>query len=696
MSSNLIVIDSLQGIKDLISYLADKEYIAFDTETTGVLSTSEIIGMSFCAEDDKAFYVILHKYTLADGLVSILGKDALILDLVNSLKGKSLVMHNGVFDCSIVESYFKISLIDDLHTDTMVLAHLLNENRRIGLKELGKEYFGQDADKEAAAMKASVIANGGKLTKNCYEMYKADSQLMALYGAKDALLTYRLFGVLVGELYDQGLEDFFYIDESMPLLRTATYQLNTTGLKVDQQALTTLKKTLEAECLEARDFIYAEIRSKISAKYPGKSKKDTFNISSNQQLAWLLFGIYELEFSKLTSGGKIVAKHLGVKHYSKTEKRNFIFACHQAYGAVLQPAAIVNGKKKNATAIKEPWAYIQVDKKTLAKIAPKLKWVERLLEYTRKKKLLTTYVKGIEDKIQYGIIRPSFLQTGTTSGRYSSRSPNWQNLPRDDKRIKECIVSRPGKVFVGADYSQLEPRVFSYLSQDTNLMAAFNGSDDFYSIIGAKVYNKTDCTLKKEGSPDAFGVKYKKLRDLAKVIALASVYGATAHQLMQTTGKSIEDTQSDIDAYFEEFQGVANFMIESHKFAKKNGRVVNLFGRPRRIPDAAKIERLYGNITHSELPYEARSLLNLSTNHRVQSTAASIVNRATIKFYNDCKEVGISVSIVAQIHDELIVECNEEDAENISVLLQNAMETATILPGVPLEAIPRITRNFSK
>jgi len=696
LSSNLIVIDSLQGIKDLISYLADKEYIAFDTETTGVLSTSEIIGMSFCAEDDKAFYVILHKYTLADGLVSILGKDALILDLVNSLKGKSLVMHNGVFDCSIVESYFKISLIDDLHTDTMVLAHLLNENRRIGLKELGKEYFGQDADKEAAAMKASVIANGGKLTKNCYEMYKADSQLMALYGAKDALLTYRLFGVLVGELYDQGLEDFFYIDESMPLLRTATYQLNTTGLKVDQQALTTLKKTLEAECLEARDFIYAEIRSKISAKYPGKSKKDTFNISSNQQLAWLLFGIYELEFSKLTSGGKIVAKHLGVKHYSKTEKRNFIFACHQAYGAVLQPAAIVNGKKKNATAIKEPWAYIQVDKKTLAKIAPKLKWVERLLEYTRKKKLLTTYVKGIEDKIQYGIIRPSFLQTGTTSGRYSSRSPNWQNLPRDDKRIKECIVSRPGKVFVGADYSQLEPRVFSYLSQDTNLMAAFNGSDDFYSIIGAKVYNKTDCTLKKEGSPDAFGVKYKKLRDLAKVIALASVYGATAHQLMQTTGKSIEDTQSDIDAYFEEFQGVANFMIESHKFAKKNGRVVNLFGRPRRIPDAAKIERLYGNITHSELPYEARSLLNLSTNHRVQSTAASIVNRATIKFYNDCKEVGISVSIVAQIHDELIVECNEEDAENISVLLQNAMETATILPGVPLEAIPRITRNFSK
>lgn len=166
--------------------------------------------------------------------------------------------------------------------------------------------------------------------------------------------------------------------------------------------------------------------------------------------------------------------------------------------------------------------------------------LERLLEYQRKIKILNTYVEGIQERTRYGIIRPSFLRHGTTSGRYLSRNPNFQNLPRDDKRIKGCITARPGRTFVGADYSQLEPRVFAYFSKDERLLQAFRGTDDFYSVIGMEVYGKTDCTPQKEDSPDAFGIKYKRLRDLSKVIALASTYGATASKLASTTGKSVE------------------------------------------------------------------------------------------------------------------------------------------------------------
>jgi DNA polymerase-1 len=130
--------------------------------------------------------------------------------------------------------------------------------------------------------------------------------------------------------------------------------------------------------------------------------------------------------------------------------------------------------------------------------------------------------------------------------------------------------------------------------------------------------------------------------------------------------------------------------------AKKTGQVTNLFGRPRRMPEAKNIPRIYGDLDHAELPYECRNVLNLAVNHRIQSTGASIVNRAAIKFHELCKEAQIEAKLVLQVHDSLIAECNEVDADNVLILLQNAMEETTILPGVRLEAIPKIGKNLAE
>lgn len=694
----LIVVDSVSAIKEIGVYLADKDLIAYDCETTGLTQKDEIIGVSLCAEENIAYYIILAKWNKdLNRLDYVYGARDATAQLLQDLTKKNLIMHNGVFDCMMAESYFKINLIDSLHTDTMVLAHLLDENRRIGLKELSNTMFGEDSAAEQKEMKQSVLDNGGKLTVACYEMFKADPYLMGKYGAKDAWLTYKLFLALVPDLYEQGLDQFFYEDELMPLLRGPTYELNTIGLQVDLAKLQTLKKTLEAECLEAKEFIYREIDNSIKEKYPGTNPKNKFNIGAPVQLSWLLFGKMGLEFGTLTKSGKEICKALGLRlPYSPVAKRQFIHSCEQSIGKVYQPEVKTMQGIKRAKKFREPWAYIMSDKKTLAKFASKYKWIATLLEYQRKMKLLNTYVEGIESRLQYGIIRPSFLQHGTTSGRYASRNPNFQNLPRDDKRIKSCIIARPGMAFVGADYSQLEPRVFAYFSKDQRLLEAFNGTDDFYSVIGMEVYGKDDCTPQKEGSPDAFGVKYKKLRDLSKVIALASTYGATAHQLAPTTGKNIEDTQKDMDSYFERFPGVKQMMLHAHELAKESGQVHNLFGRPRRMPEAMKFNKIYGNIPHKDLPYEARNVLNLAVNHRIQSTSASIVNRAAIQFHKDCKQAGIKARLVLQVHDSLIVECKKEDADNILILLQNSMENTVQLEGIRLEAIPRVGYNLAE
>lgn len=682
MTPKLIIINTDKEIIDLLDYIEKFEFIAFDTETTGLTSRDEVIGVSICAEENKAFYVIIKEWCPKRNELFFTKTKKNISELIKKLKNKKLIMHNGVFDCSMIEVSFRESLINSLHTDTMVLAHIINENRKVGLKELASNIFGEDSKQEQKEMKESVIKNGGKLTKNCYEMYKADSVLLAKYGAKDALLTYRLFLELVPQLYEQNLYQFFYEEESMPLLKGPTYELNTTGLNIDLNKLNILKQTLIAECLATKDFIYREIEPYIKEKYPGNNKKNMFNIRSNQQLSWLLFEKLNLQFVALTKNGKEVCRKLNIEKlpYSYSAKRDFIETCKNSS----------NPKYSN------PWKFIACDKKVLQEFAQKYKWIDKLLEYQRKMKLLSTYVNGIEEKRYYGTVQPSFLQHGTTSGRYSSREPNFQNLPRDDKRVKECIISRPGKVFVGADYSQLEPRVFAFYSKDKRLLESFKSKDDFYSVIGMEVFDKYDCLPLKDGNDEAFGIKYKKLRDISKVIALSSTYGSTAHKLSSTIQKSVEETEEVINNYFQRFPGVKEYMLKTHEEVKEKGYVESRFGRIRRIPDAKMIKKIYGNKKHEDLPYNIRNLLNLAVNHKIQSTAASIVNRAAIKFNEYCKLSHIEAKLVLQVHDSLVAECKEEDADKISVLLRDAMENTIKLESIELEAIPKIGKNLSE
>lgn len=689
----LIVIKTQEGINELTEYLKGFEYVAYDSETTGLARNATVVGFSICCEPDRAYYIPLHYFS--GGLLQpTLIDPTNAKRVVTSLLHKQVICHNAIFDCIMAQAYFGVPLINALHTDTMVLAHLLDENRRIALKELAKDMYGQNAADEQAEMKASVIANGGQVTKDNYEMYKADVDILGKYGAKDAWITYNLFLDLVPQLEEEGLYDFFYNEESMPLLKTATFELNDTGLNVDVQALKTLQKTLEAEIAADRAFINEAIAPLIKDKYPGDKKKNTFNIDSSSQMAWLMFGVMGLEFGSLTKEGKTVAKHLLNRlPYTPGPKRAFITECEARKDEVYQPEATVNGKRVRAKKIRDPWVYTECGKEVIEKYAPHHLWIARLKDYKKRIKLLSTYVEGLQERITYGVLHPQFKQTGTTSGRYSSSNPNFQNLPRDDKRIKDCIIARPGKTFVGADYAQLEPRVFAFQSQDQRLMETFASGKDFYSVIGMGVYGKFDCEPYKDGTPDAFGIKYKQLRDLSKILALAPTYGATSFQLAKTTRKAPTETQEDIDAYFEQFPLVKKLMTDSHAMAKRDGYVTNLFGRKRRIPQAKYIPK---GMSHEELPYEARTLLNLAVNHRVQSTAASIVNRAAIRFLSLCKDAYIPVKLVLQVHDSLVAECKEEDAENVALLLQEAMENTTILPGVKLEAIPAIGKSLGK
>lgn len=768
---NLILIKTKEQLEQLISTVdaldRDEVFPAFDTETTGVEKDSEIVGYSLAWSADTAYYIVLAEWQLKEaridcatcsgtGGIDVEGAQVECQDCAGSGKawGKTgelvrnkdliegteyllallttfrLVMHNSPFDCERVQWQFQIDLMPSVHTDTMELAHVLDENNSCGLKDIGYREFGESSTQEQKLMKESVIERGGIWSDargGTKEMFKAHPDLLGRYGAKDTILTWKVFFLYVERLIDEQLDSFFYDHESMPLMRGPTYELNTTGLRVDLDKLKQLERDLTEECGRLKVEIVDATRKYVMDRFPGTKKTNTFNIGSSAQLGWLLFIKLGNEFKILTDGGRSIAKELcGRIPYNASAKRQFIAAIQERKSSAERRLAELEAKlkaelealpKKGSKEQKDalratykprialtkkeitrytPEKYIKCDKDTLTSLAKKYEWVAKLLRYRAAGKLLSTYVLGIQARQRYGTIYPSFLQAGTTSGRYSSKNPNFQNLPRDDKRVKACIISRPGKVFVGADYSQLEPRVFASVSQDEALMGCFAKGEDFYSVVGIPVWKKYECSTykKEENSLDKL---FPHVRQNAKTLALATPYGTTANQqaskIRDEEGNtvSVQEAQGYIDAYFQAYPKVKKMMLDSHEIAMRDGVVYNLYGRPRRIPDAKRIRKIYGaKAHHGNLPYEARTLLNLAMNHRVQSSGASIVNRAAIAFHARMQELQLDAKIVLQVHDEIVVECRKEDAEVVKAELKYAMEKTTELPGVELVAEPKV------
>lgn len=700
MQPKLNILRTNDEIEQLRQYLIDKEYVAFDSETTGLSKDSTVIGFSVCADPDEAFYIILAEWNVESQQLCFNTQISEVShNLLNTLKQKKIIGHNINFDVWMILNNFKVDFRPSVFHDTLLSGHLLNENLACGLKERGIALYGEDVANEQREMKASVTKNGGMLTKTQYELYKADADLIAKYGCMDAILTLKLFYNDVPQLIEQNLDKFFYDDETMPLLKSATWDLNYTGMKIDQPYLAKLKAELQAEIAEAETYVNAEVKAAVSEKYPGTSKSNTFNINACQQLSWLLFIKLNNVFNSLTKGGRELCRALDMKvPYSNVAKREWVKNIYELKDRVYMEAKYNPKTRKMSRPKKvgDPWKYVACGKESLCLMSKKYKWVERLLKYKQNEKLLKTYVLGIQNKLKYGVVFPQFLQHGTTSGRYSSKSPNFQNLPRTDKRIKKCVIPRPGMVFVGADQSQLEPRCFASTSQDPTLMACFAKGEDFYSVVGAPIWGKTDCTFFKEDE-NGFAKKYPDLRDIAKQFALASPYGTTGFQQSLKLGLPAQECDEIIRNYFNAYPKVEQMMLDSHEQVKRDGVVYNLFGRPRRMPEGKTITKIYGKTPHNELPYRIRNILNLSMNHRVQSTAASIMNRIAIRLCSEIKNKGwTDVHLVIQVHDSLVLEGPKELSQEMVVLLQDCMENTVQLPGVKLEAQPKIGYNLSE
>ena len=234
-----VTVNSLETLKQLIEHINENDLIAFDTETDSLNPRrGKIIGFSVSGEIGKGFYMptmIFKEQELRE--IEIAGRKAhdAAKRVIEMLEGKKLIMHNASFDIRFTKNFYKIDLLPSLHADTGLLVHTVKEEgafgfgNPFGLKSIAKmiqSEIGLDVESEAneeqLALKESIKLNGGSASKDNFEIYKADLEILSKYAAADTDLTLRIYHHFLAILKEEGLEEFFFVDEVMPLYREVT------------------------------------------------------------------------------------------------------------------------------------------------------------------------------------------------------------------------------------------------------------------------------------------------------------------------------------------------------------------------------------------------------------------------------------------------------------------------------------------
>ncbi len=324
-------------------------------------------------------------------------------------------------------------------------------------------------------------------------------------------------------------------------------------------------------------------------------------------------------------------------------------------------------EKKKLPIIKKTKSGYSTDVDVLEKLKKEDPISEQILEYRQLQKLNSTYVEGLKPYINpiTNRIHSFFHQTITATGRISSTEPNLQNIPTRfelGKQVRKIFEPEEGKIYIDADYSQIELRVLAHMSQDKHMMQAFRNNEDIHRQAASKVFKTPIDEVTKEQ------------RSSAKAVNFGIVYGISDFGLGEQLGISRKMAKQYIEEYLEEYAGIKKYMDEVTEIAKNKGYVETLFHRRRYIPELKSKN------------YNVRQFgMRAAMNTPIQGTAADIMKIAMINVYNRLTKEKLDAKIVLQVHDEMMIEAAIEEAEKVKEILKYEMENAVKL-SVPLIA----------
>jgi DNA polymerase I-like protein with 3'-5' exonuclease and polymerase domains len=764
-------VDSKELVDLLIQHINEKEILAYDTETTSLNPRKgKIIGFSVSGEEGMGFYMPTMAWnneteSLEECQIEGISCHKIARKLIPMLIGKKLVMHNASFDCRYTSCFYGVDLLPSLWVDTALLVHTVKEEgafgygNPFGLKSIAimiQDKIGlniqEAANQEQLNLKASIKENGGAVTKDNFEIYKADINLLSEYAAADTDLTLRICNYFLQVLKEEGLEEFFFNDEVMPLYREVTVPMEIEGIALDIPLIETTREAIIADQDKYRQAVLVELMKlqKVKEWIIDVALKE-FPPSHKGKWACTLVDLYGLPMPKTARGYSL--KQANVLMLDEHPVREYLLSgdlTHLKEEVVVRVSMKlwkefndgefinIQSKKqlgeiafnylKEKPLSKTAKGQSQFDDDMIQALSDKYEWCKNLRIYNKLLKIKSTYIDRFYESAEDGRFFPYFKQNGTVSGRYGS---DLQQLPKPkedgeadpiivkyNNEIRAFFTTDPGYLLVDNDFESLEPHIFASISNDEAMQEIFNQGHDFYSTVAIRTERLDE---QRDKYPDGVSADkrapnfLKKLdspkRNQAKGYSLGVAYGMSPYALAMSLGVTQDEGKRLHAGYMQGFPGVAQWIDNSRALFKKNGYIKNEVGRIRHLQRGKAVYDAFGerimdwkfrnDLTKQVGGEEVKRLygdyknaLNNCLNFQIQSLAASVVNRAALAINRELKRRGWEGRVIAQIHDQLIIKVREELVHEAAEVIKHIMETTTKLPGVTLKAPPEIAKNF--
>ena len=757
-----------ETLKLMFQHIQESEVIAVDTETSGLNPRkNKIVGWSISGDEGIGFYIPTLVWNFDKGELEVqtidgTSTETISKNLLKALKGKKLVFHNASFDVQFIKNYFGIDLLPDVWVDTGLLVHTVYEEgafgfgNPFGLKSIAimnQEALGlnveEAANQEQIELKESIKANGGSITKESFEIYKADLDILSKYASADTDLTLRICNLYLDKLRQEGLEDFFFEEEVMPIYREVTVPMEAYGVDLDVELIDKIHSEIVEDQKKNKDIVMKSLLELSEVKaWVVDTASEAYPVSHKGNFAQRLVQRYSLPLPKSEKTGKYSLTTKNIEALEDSDVKQFLLTGDKSFLDEIEAARIsmslwkesndgdyINiqskkhlgeivfkymGIKPKVSGANTKSGRAKFDMSMVEELSKEFPWAENLRVYNKLLKIKSTYVDRFRDRQEDGRYYFYFKQNGTVSGRYGSDA---QQLPKPLEEgedapvimkyvniVRAFLTAGKGRKVIDADYESLEPHCFASVSGDEKLQEIFNNGWDFYSYVAIQTENLEGVSADKKA--DNYLKKLDPVkRNKAKAYSLGVAYGMEAYALKMTLGVDQKTAEELIKGYLEGFPGLAKWRENSRRQVKDHGFIKNYVGRVRHLPRVKKIyekfgERMmdwrfrkelepqFGRDQVIKVYRDYRNGLNNCLNFQLQSLAAAVVNRAALQINRKAKELGIDAKVQAQVHDQLLINVAEKDAEKFAPYVQEIMETTTNLPGVTLKAPPEISDNW--
>ena len=757
-----------ETLKLLHQHIIDSEVIAVDTETTGLNPRKDkIVGWSVSGDEGVGFYLptLVWNFDVGELQVQTIdgtSTETISKNLLKLLIDKKLVFHNASFDVQFIKNYFGINLLPYVWVDTGLLVHTVYEEGAFGYgnpfglksiaimnqKELGLDVE-KAANEEQVVLKESIKKNGGQTTKALYEIYKADLDILSKYASADTDLTLRICNLYLKKLKDEGLEQFFFEDEVMPIYREVTVPMEAHGVDLDMDLLNKIHDEIVQDQRENKEIVMKSLLAIPEVKeWVVATSMTNYPVSHKGNWAQTLVQRYSLPLPKSEKTGKYSLTQKYIEELDDSNVKQFLLTGDKSLLEDVEKARIsmalwkesndgdyINiqskkhlgeivfkymGIKPKVSGANTKSGRDKFDMNMVEELSKTYAWAENLRIYNKLLKIKSTYVDRFRDRNEDGRYYFYFKQNGTVSGRYGSDA---QQLPKPLEEgedapiimkyvniVRAFLTAGEGRKVIDADYESLEPHCFASVTGDENLREIFRKGWDFYSTVAIQTENLEGVSADKKA--DNYLKRLDPIkRNKAKAYSLGIAYGMEAYALKMTLGVDQKEAERLIKGYLDGFPQLAEWRERSREEVKAYGRITNYVGRIRHLPRVKQyyekfdnrlmdwrfrkqLEGTYGKDKVIKAYRDFRNGLNNCLNFQLQSLAAAVVNRAALQINRKAKELGIDAMCQAQVHDQLIINCDKKDVAMFAPIVQEIMENTTKLPGVTLKAPPEISDNW--